>query len=92
MLEVSPNLQLLLLAAVTFLVTEGLKALGGVFKLDLSGAAAAITAAVVGLVLLVANGFLGQIPPEYAETVRVVMDLIVAIFGAFGLHKTVKRF
>ena len=92
MLELDPELQALIIAGVTFLVVEGLKALSNLIGLDLSGAGAAITAGIVALALAVVNGLIGQIPLEYHEIVRVVMALLVAIIGSFGVHRQFKRF
>ena len=92
MLELSPELQALLIAGVTFLVTEGLKALSNLLGFDLSGAGAAVTAALVAVALAAINGLLGAIPPEFHEIARVVMTLLVAILGSFGVHKQFKRF
>ena len=91
MLELDPELQALLIAGITFLVVEGLKALSNLVGLDLSGAAAAVTAGLVALVLAAISGVLGWIPPEYHEIARVVMALLVAILGSFGIHRQFKR-
>jgi FtsH-binding integral membrane protein len=92
MLELSPDLQALLFAGVTFLVTEGLKALGPFLKIDISGAKSVVVAALVGVLLLLVNGWLALIPPEYHEVARSVMSLVVVVLSSFGVHKTVKRF
>ena len=91
MLELDPELQALIIAGITFLVVEGLKALSNLVGLDLSGAAAAVTAGLVALVLAAISGVLGWIPPEYHEIARVVMALLVAILGSFGIHRQFKR-
>jgi len=91
MLELDPNLQALILAGVTYIVVEGLKSLGGVFNIDLSGAATAVTAAVMAVVLAGLSGVLAWIPPQYHEVAQVVMSLIVVIFGSFGVHGIVKK-
>jgi len=92
MLELDPQLQLLILAGVTYVVVEGLKALGGVLGFDLSGAAAAVTAGAMAVILAALSGVLALIPPEYHEIAQVVMTLIVSIFGSFGVHRLVKAF
>jgi len=92
MLELNPELQALLLGFITLLVTDGLKALGAIFKIDISGAASAVTAAIVAVVLSIVNGLFGFVPPEYFEVVRVVMSLIVTILSAFGAYKQLKNF
>ena len=91
MLELNPELQALIIAGITFLVVEGLKALSNLIGLDLSGAAAALTAGVVAVVLAALTGLLGLVPPEYHEIARVVMALLVAILGSFGVHRQFKR-
>ena len=91
MLELDPNLQALILAGVTYLVVEGLKSLGGVFGIDLSGAGAAVTAAVMAVVLASLSGLLAWVPVQYHEVAQVVMSLIVVIFGSFGAHGIVKK-
>ena len=91
MLELDPELQALLIAGITFLVVEGLKALSNLVGLDLSGAAAAVTAGLVALALAAISGVLGWVPPEYHEIARVVMALLVAILGSFGIHRQFKR-
>jgi len=92
MLELDPQLQALLVAAVTFLVTEGLKALSNLIGFDLSGSASAIVAGVVALALAFVNGLLGFVPPEFHQVAQIIMALLVAILSSFGVHKTVKRF
>jgi len=92
MLELDPQLQLLILAGVTYVVVEGLKALSGVLGFDLSGAAAAVTAGVMAVILAALSGVLALIPPEYHEIAQVVMTLIVSIFGSFGVHRLIKDF
>ena len=92
MLELNPELQALLLGLVTLLVTDGLKSLGELFKIDISGAASAVIAAIVAVVLSVVNGLFGLIPPEYHEIARVAMQLLVTVLGAFGAYRQLKHF
>lgn len=92
MLELDPQLQAMLLALVTLLVTDGLKALGELLKIDISGAASAIVAAVVALVLAVINGLFGFVPPEFHEVVRVIMQLLITILSAYGAYRQLKNF
>jgi len=92
MLELDPQLQALILAGVTYLVTEGLKSLSNLLGFDLSGAGAAITAGIMALLLAAVSGLLNLIPPQYHEIAKVVMALIVSIFGSFGVHRLFKRF
>ena len=92
MLELDPKLQALLLGFITLIVTDGLKSLGEVFKIDISGAASAVVAAIVAVVLSILNGLFGLIPPEYHEIARIVMQLLVTILGAFGAYRQLKHF
>ena len=92
MLELDPNLQALLLGFITLLVTDGLKSVGELFKVDISGAASAVTAGVVALVLSFVNGLFGFIPPEFHEIARIVMQLLVTVLGAFGAYRQLKHF
>jgi len=92
MLELNPELQALLIGFITLLVTEGLKSLGSLIGFDLSGAAAALTAGVVAVLLSLVNGLFGLIPPAYFEIAQVVMTLLVAILGSFGAHRQLTRF
>lgn len=85
------ELQAIIAGFIVFLVTEGLKSLGALIKIDLSGAAAGIAAAIVGLIVALVNGFLIQIPPEFADVARSILSLLIVILGAFGVHRTFKR-
>jgi len=92
MLELDPELQAILVPFLTFLVVEGLKSLGALLKLDLSGAAAAVSAGVVALVLTFINALLGFIPPEYHEIARGLMAFLVVVLSSFGIHRQFVRF
>ena len=92
MLELDPKLQELILGLITLLVTDGLKSLGALLKIDISGAASAIIAGVVALVLAFINGLFGFVPPEFHEVARVVMNLLVTILLAFGAYRQLKNF
>ena len=91
MLELDPTLQALILAGVTWLVTEGLKSLSGALNKDLSGMATAIVAGLMGIILAALSGVLSFIPPEYHQLAQVLMTLIVTILGAFGVHGIIKK-
>ena len=92
MLELNPELQAIIIGLLTVLVTEGLKALGALVKLDLSGAAAAVTAGVVALVLTTVNALLGFVPPEYHELARGIMAFLIVVLSSFGVHRQLVRF
>ena len=72
----------------TFLITQGLKALLGLFGPDLAGKWAAVVAALVAAVLFFAEGLLAVIDPATRDIIVKVLTLLVGILGAFGIHKT----
>ncbi len=92
MVNLPPELQALIAALVIFAVTEGLKVVAGWFKLDLSGFAAGLSAALVTVVVAFLNGLLGQVPAQYADAVNLALLLLVSILGAFGVHGIKKQF
>jgi len=75
-------------ALLTFLITQGLKALLGLFGADLAGKWAAVVAALVAAVLFFAEGLLATIDPATRDIIVKVLTLLVGILGAFGIHKT----
>ena len=75
----------------TFLITQGAKALVGLFGKDFSGVAAAITAVVIGSILFFVDGLLALVPVEYQDSVGAVLALIVSLLSAFGVHYTYKN-
>ena len=91
MLEIPFELQVLIAAAVTYLVTEGEKVVGGWFGKDLGGVFAGFAAAITGAVVLFFNTWLALIPPEYVPTVQAVFALLVALLAAFGIHRKLKN-
>jgi F0F1-type ATP synthase assembly protein I len=87
-----PNeLQVILAAAIAFLITQGLKSISERFGLDLSGSAAVLTASAVTFVTVFANSLLAFIPPEAQPIISAIFGLLVALFGAFGLHRTLSK-
>ena len=78
-------------ALLTYLITQGAKALLVLFGKDFSGFASAITAVVIGSVLFFADGILALIPVEYQDTVGAALALIVSLLSAFGIHYTYKN-
>ena len=92
MVQLPIELQALIAAGVIFLVTEGLKDVGGWFHVDLSGLAAGIAATLVAVVVAFLNGLLGQLPAQYAQQVTLALALLVSILGAFGVHSVRKQF
>jgi hypothetical protein len=84
---------MVVLLVVTFLVTAGIKSLSTLLGKDLSGTGAALTAALVGLILGIFNSVLvPMIPVTALPFIEPAANIIVMILGAFGLHKTVKAF
>ena len=78
-------------ALLTYLITQGAKALLGLFDKDFSGAAAAITAVVIGSILFFLDGILALVPAEYQDAVGAALALIVSLLSAFGIHYTYKN-
>lgn len=83
-------LKLLLASGVAFLVTEGLKVVGGWLKADLSGAAAAIAAALTTAIVVFIESLLALVPEQYREAVGAIFALLIALLGAFGIHRQLK--
>jgi hypothetical protein len=93
MLVTLPNdLKLILTPFVAFLVTEGLKALGALFHIDLSGHAATVTAAVAAALFLFADSLLAQIPAQFEPFAEGLLTFLVVILSAYGIHRTAVRF
>ena len=90
-MQLPEQLQAVIVAFVAMLVAEGLKALGKHLKIDLSGYVASTVAAVTGLVLAIANGLFGQIPPQYANLVNVIVALLLVVLGPMAIHSYLKR-
>jgi hypothetical protein len=86
------ELKVILVPFVTLLVTEGLKALGSLFQIDLSGKAAAVAGAICGALFFFADALLAKIPPEFEGVANALLMLLVSILGAYGLHRQLVRF
>ena len=80
----------ILFALVTFLVTEGLKALSQLFGKDISGAGSAITAAIVAGVVAFANTILGTLPASYVPFVQGLFTFLGLILSSFRIHSLYK--
>lgn len=78
-------------ALLTYLLTQGIKALLALFGKDVSGWASAFTAVAVGAVLFFIEGLLALVPEAYAESVNAGLAFIVVILGSFGTHYTYKN-
>lgn len=74
----------LVVAGVSFLIAQGVKEVLAVFHVDLSGPAAALTAAVVAVFVAFANGLLAQIPPEMEPLAEAILRIIVILLGTVG--------
>lgn len=75
----------------SYLITQGLKALWNLFGKDFSGGAAAFAAVLVGAVLFFLEGLLGLIPDAQVELVNAVLGLIVLVLSSFGIHYTYRN-
>lgn len=88
-----PNeLKLILLPIIATLVTEGLKALGALFGVDLSGRAAAVTAAIAGALFFFADALLANIPAGAEPVANALLGLLVVILTSYGIHRQLVRF
>jgi len=78
-------------ALITFLVTQGVKALFKLFGKDVSGGAAAFVAIFAGAVVFFFNGLVALLPPEQQQAFTAAFGFIAAVLGAFGVHYTYKH-
>lgn len=92
LVKLPEELKMILAGFVGMLVTEGLKALGNLFKVDLSGNAAAVTAALVTALVFFADALLAKIPPEFEGVANAIFMLLVSVLGAYGIHRQFVRF
>ena len=79
-----------IVALLTFLLTQGIKALLGLFDKDMSGMTAAIVAVAVGSLLFFMAGVIGIFPVEIQESIVAGLGLIGVILSGFGIHYTYK--
>lgn len=84
---VPEDFKVILAGAIGWIVTEGLKALGKLVNVDLSGNAAAVTGALVTAFVFFSDLLLAKIPPQYDPVVSSVFALLVAILSAYGIHR-----
>ena len=92
LVQLPSELKLILTPFVAVLVTEGLKAIGALFGIDLSGRAAAVTAAVAGALFLFADNLLAQIPPAAEPFANGLLTFLIVILTAYGVHRQLVRF
>jgi hypothetical protein len=78
----------------TWLMTNGLKALSKSVPWipEISGQAAAVTAAVLALVISAFNSILGTLPVDMVPAVDAVFKFVAMLLSAYGVHYTVKQF
>ena len=76
---------------VIYLVTEGLKALGSVFKVDISGGGSVIAAALTTAVVAFLNGWLALVPAAWAPVANQILTLIVLLLGAGGFWRLFRK-
>ena len=83
--------QLILIALVTYAVTQGIKALSPLVKVDLSGAVVPLIAVGTALVTAFSPGLLALIPAEYQPLVATIVIALAGSIGAAGVHSTVAK-
>lgn len=85
----------LVVAGVSFLIAQGVKEVLALFHVDLSGQAAALTAAIVAVIVAFANGLLAQIPVEMeplAEAILRIIVILLGVVGPFGIFRVYRAF
>lgn len=87
-----PELTVIFLALITFVLVEGEKALGKVLGVDLSGKFTVLAAAVTALLVGILDVLLGFIPPAWEGVANAIITVILALIGSSGLWQIVKRF
>ena len=75
----------------SYLITQGLKALWNLFGKDFGGGAAAFAAVLVGAVLFFLEGLLGLVPDAQVELVNAILGLLVLVLSSFGIHYTYRN-
>ena len=78
-------------ALLTYLITQGIKALLALFGKDMAGVAAAIAAVAVGAIIFFIDGVLALVPVEYVDSVGAFLALVVSLLSAFGIHYSYKN-
>lgn len=76
---------------ITFLVTQGLKALANLFGFDFEGWVSALVAIVAGAIIFFIEGVLGLVPVEQQPLVSAIIALVVSLLSAFGIHYTYRN-
>jgi magnesium-transporting ATPase (P-type) len=88
--EVFVILQFLVVGIVTFLVTQGLKALAKLFSKDFSRWASMIVAIFVATIMFFLQQIVGLLPPNVAQIVFTIVGLIGMVLSAMGIHYSYK--
>jgi len=78
-------------ALLTYLITQGIKALLALFGKDMAGVAAAVAAVAVGAIIFFIDGVLALVPVEYVDSVGAFLALVVSLLSAFGIHYSYKN-
>lgn len=78
-------------ALLTYLITQGVKALLALFGKDMSGMTSAVAAVVIGSVIFFIDGVLALVPAEYVDSVGAFLALVVSLLSAFGVHYSYKN-
>lgn len=90
MFELPPDLRVAVAGLLTYLLTQGLKALANLIGFDFGGWGSALVASLVGAILLFIDGIVALIPPEWQPVASAVFGLIAAVLSGFGIHYTYK--
>ena len=83
--------QLVLIALVTYAITQGVKALSPLVKVDLSGAVVPLIAVGTALVTAFSPALLALIPAQYQATVATIVIALAGTIGAAGVHNTLNK-
>jgi len=87
--EVPDPLKLLIAAFVTVVVTQILKYLSGLLKMDLSGYTAQVASAIVASVVVLIDAVLTKVPAGYESIVSAFLVLL-ASWGGYKAYKIVR--
>lgn len=90
MFELPPELRVALGAGLTFLFSQGLKALANLIGFDFSGWGSAVVASLVAAALVFLDGIVALIPPDLQPVAGGIFAVIVTVLGAFGVHYSYK--
>lgn len=77
-------------AFLTFVLTNGVKAIFALFGKEVQGFGSAVVAAFVGAILFFSAGVIGGLDPSVQAVVVKVLDLLLIVVGSFGVHYSIK--